>query len=193
MHLIVYEFFFEFIFLIEDNYFSILWCCLVAQLCLILCNPMDCSMPVLSVPHHLPKFAEVCVHCIGDAIQPSHPLTFSPPSALLLPLPSNRTFPMSQLFASDNQKTGISASASVLPRSIRGWSLLRLTGLISLLSKGLPGVFSSTMVFEGIRSSVLQLLYSPALTTVHDHWEDHRLDYTDFCWQSNVSALQHTV
>ena len=146
MHLIVYEFFFEFIFLIEDNYFSILWCCLVAQLCLILCNPMDCSMPVLSVPHHLPKFAEVCVHCIGDAIQPSHPLTFSPPSALLRPLPSNRTFPMSQLFASDNQKTGISASASVLPRSIRGWSLLRLTGLISLLSKGLSGVFSSTIL-----------------------------------------------
>ena len=127
MHLIVYEFFFEFIFLIEDNYFSILWCCLVAQLCLILCNPMDCSMPVLSVPHHLPKFAEVCVHCIGDAIQPSHPLTFSPPSALLLPLPSNRTFPMSQLFTSVGQSIG--ASASVLPTNIQGWFPLGLTGL----------------------------------------------------------------
>ena len=50
--------------------------------CLILCDPMDCSMPGLSVPHYLPKFAQVCVHCIGDAIQPSHPLTFSSPSAL---------------------------------------------------------------------------------------------------------------
>ena len=39
-----------------------------------LCNPMDYSMPGLPVPHHLPKFAQVHVHCIGDAIQPSHPL-----------------------------------------------------------------------------------------------------------------------
>ena len=34
--------------------------------------------------------------------------------------------------------------------------------------------------------------YSPALTTVHDHWEDHSLDYTDLCLQSNASAFQHT-
>ena len=38
-------------------------------------NPMDCNMPGLSVPHHLPKFAQVNVHCISDPIQPSHPLT----------------------------------------------------------------------------------------------------------------------
>ena len=37
-----------------------------------LCNPMDCSMPGLSVPHHLQKFVQVHVHCIDDAIQPSH-------------------------------------------------------------------------------------------------------------------------
>ena len=37
------------------------------------------------------------------------------------------------------------------------------------------------------------LLYSPALTTVRDHWEDHSLNYTDLCWQSNVSAFQHTA
>ena len=37
------------------------------------------------------------------------------------------------------------------------------------------------------------LLYEPAFTTVHDHWEDHSLDYMDLCWQSNVSAFQHTV
>ena len=35
--------------------------------------------------------------------------------------------------------------------------------------------------------------YSPALTTVHDHWEDHGLDYTDLCCQSSVSAFQHTA
>ena len=47
-----------------------------------LCDPMDCSMPGLPVPHHLPEFAQVHVHCIGDTIQPSHPLT--PSSALSL-------------------------------------------------------------------------------------------------------------
>ena len=49
------------------------------QSCLTLCNPMDCSLACqASVTHHLPKFAQVHVHCISDAIQPSHPL--SPPS-----------------------------------------------------------------------------------------------------------------
>ena len=56
------------------------------------------------------------------------------------------SFPVSWLFTSGGQSTGASASASVLPTSIQGWSPLRLTGLISLLSKGLSGVFSSTTV-----------------------------------------------
>ena len=58
--------------------------------------------------------------------------------------PATGTFPMSYLFTSDDQNTG--ASASVLPVNIQGWSLLRLIGLISLLSKGLSGVFSGTIV-----------------------------------------------
>ena len=58
--------------------------------------------------------------------------------------PASRNFPVSHLFASDDQNTGASASASVLPVSVQGWSPLRLTGLISLLPKGLSGVFSST-------------------------------------------------
>ena len=59
-------------------------CCSVTQACPTLCNPMDCSTPVLSVPHHLPRFAQVHVHCIHDAVQISHPLTPSSPSALNL-------------------------------------------------------------------------------------------------------------
>ena len=49
-------------------------CCSVVQSCQTLCNPTDCSTPGCSVPHHLPKFAQVHVHCIGDVIQSSHPL-----------------------------------------------------------------------------------------------------------------------
>ena len=152
---------------------------------------MDYSMPGLSVLHHLPKFAQVHVQCIGDTIHPSHPLSPFSPSALKS-LPASGTLPVSQLFISDDENTGVSTSASVLSRSIQGWFPLRLTGLISFLSKGLSGVFSRTTVgrhqFFGTLPS-----YSPALTTIHDHWEDHSLDYMHHCLQNKVSAFQHTV
>ena len=60
--------------------------------------------------------------------------------------PASGSFLMSWLFTSGDQNTGASASASVLPVSIQGWFPLRLTDLISLLSKELSGVFSSTTV-----------------------------------------------
>ena len=59
-------------------------CCSVTQLCPTLCNLMDCTVPGLPVSPHPLKFAQGHVHCISDAIQPSHPLMPSPPSALLL-------------------------------------------------------------------------------------------------------------
>ena len=58
--------------------------------------------------------------------------------------PASASFPMSWLFTSGGQSTEASASASVLPRNIQGWFPLGLTNLISLLSKGLSRVFSST-------------------------------------------------
>jgi len=58
------------------------------------------------------------------------------------------SFPVSQLFASGSQSIGASASASVLPVNIQGWFPLGLTGLISLQSKGLSRVFSSTPVWK---------------------------------------------
>ena len=58
--------------------------CSVTQSCLTLCDPMDCSMAGLPVPHHLLKFSQVHIHCIGDTIQPSYPLMPSSLSALSL-------------------------------------------------------------------------------------------------------------
>ena len=95
------------------------------------------------VPHHLPESAQVHVHCISDAIQPSHPLTLSSPSALNLS--QHQGLFQWDGITSDDQNTGVSASASILPTSIQGWFPLRLAGLI-LPSKGLSGVFSSTTV-----------------------------------------------
>ena len=114
----------------------------------------------------------------------------TPFSFFLQCLPASGSFPMNRLFASGGQRFG--ASASVLPMHIQGWYPLGLSSLISLLSKGLSGVFSSTTVWRH-RFLALCLLYGPGLITVRDHWEDHSLDYTDLCQQSNYSAFQHTV
>ena len=48
---------------------------------------------------------------------------------------------------------------------------------------------SPTPPFKSINSSALSFLHSPTLTSIHDHWKNHSLDYTDLCWQSNVSAF----
>ena len=53
----------------------------VAQSCPTLCDPMNCSMPGLSVHHQLPEFTQTHVHQVGDAIQPSHPLSSPSPPA----------------------------------------------------------------------------------------------------------------
>ena len=60
--------------------------------------------------------------------------------------PTSESFLMSQLFTSGGQTTGVSTSISVLPMSIPDWFPKRPTGLISLVSKGLSGVFSNTTV-----------------------------------------------
>ena len=52
-----------------------------AQLCPTLCDPMDCCMPGFPVHHHLPELAQTHVHRVGNAIQPSHPLSHPSPSA----------------------------------------------------------------------------------------------------------------
>jgi len=63
----------------------------VAKSCLTLCDSMDCSTPCLPVLHRLPGFAQIHVHWVSDAIQPSHPL--SPPSPPVLSIfPSIRVF-----------------------------------------------------------------------------------------------------
>ena len=66
----------------------------VAQSCLTICDPMDCSTPGLPAHHQLPQFTQTQVHLVGDAIQPSHPL-----SSFLLP-PS--IFPSIRVFSSES-------------------------------------------------------------------------------------------
>ena len=91
-----------------------------------------------------PKPTQNHVHCISDAIQPSHPHC-----PLLLPpsiFPGIRVFSVSWFFTSGGQNIGVSASASVLPMNIQDWFPLGWTGWISLQSKGFSRVSSNTRV-----------------------------------------------
>ena len=117
----------------------------VAQSCPTLCNPVNRSTPGLPVHHQLLEFTQTHVHWVGDAIQPSHPLSS----------PSLPAFSVSQhqgLFkwvSSSHQVAKVlefSASTSVFPMNIQDWAPLGWTGLISLQSRGLSRVFSNTTV-----------------------------------------------
>ena len=70
-------------------------------------------------------------------------------------LPASESFPMSQLFTWGGQSTGVSATASFLPKNTQGWSPLEWTGWISLQSKGLSRVFSNTICFLATKIHLL--------------------------------------
>ena len=98
------------------------------------------------------------------------------------------SLPKSGLFTLGGQNTGASALGSVFPKNIQSWFPLVLIGLISLQSKGLSRVFSSTTI-QSINSSVLSLLYGLSLTIIHDYWKNHSFDYMYRFQQSEVSAF----
>ena len=108
-----------------------------------LCDLRDSSTTCFLVPHQLPELAQTHVHWVGGTIQPSHRL--SSPS-LTFSLLASGSFPMSMFFTSGGQCIGVSASESVHPMNIQDWYPLGLTGWISLQSKGLSRVCSSTTV-----------------------------------------------
>ena len=150
---------------------------------------MNHSTPGLPVHHQLPESTQTHVHRVSDAIQPYHPLLSpSPPASF----PASGSFQMSQFFASGDQSIGVSALTSVLPKNTEDWSPLEWTGWISLQSKGLSRVFSNTTVQKHqFFCAQLSLRSNSHLHT--RLLENHSFDYTDLCWQSNVSAFSYTV
>ena len=113
--------------------------------------------------HPLLELAQTHVPWVGDAIQPTHPLS-SLFSSCVQSFPASWSFPVSRLFASGGQSTGVSVSASVFPMTIKGRYPLELTSLLSLLSKRLSRVFSSNTV-KSINSSAFSLLYNSHICT----------------------------
>ena len=141
----------------------------VAQSCPTLCNPMNCSTPVLPVHHQLLKFTQTHVHWVSDAIQPSHPL-----SSPFLPAPNPSKY--HSLFEWVNSSHEV---AKVLEFQLQHYSLQR-NPRADLLQNGLVGSpcsprdsqeSSPTPQFKSINSSVLSFLYGPTLSSIHDYWK----------------------
>ena len=141
---------------------------------------MDCSTPGFPVHHQLPELAQTHVHRVDDAIQSSH----------LLSSPSSPAFNISQHQGLFQWVSSLHQVAKVLelqlqPQSlqwifsIQGWFPLGLTGLISLLSKELSRVFSSTTVWKHQFFSI-QPSYRATLTSVHDYWKNQALTIWTF-------------
>ena len=130
-------------------------CCSVAKSYPTLCNSMNCSMPDFPVLHYLPEFAQTRVHWVGDAIQPSHPLSPASPPALSLSqirVFSNESALCIRWSKYWSFRFSISPSNEYSGLIIRGSIFkvdpLGLTGLISLQSKELSRDLSSPTIWK---------------------------------------------
>ena len=145
----------------------------VAQSCLTLCNPMNCSTAGLLVHHQLSEFIQTHVHWVGDVIQPSHlcrPLLL-PPSIF----PSIRVFSNESALCIRWPKYW-SFSFSIIPSN-------EYSGLISFRIdwfnlQAVQGTLKSLPApqFKSINSSVLSFLYGPTFPSIHDYWKNYNFD-----------------
>ena len=145
-----------------------------SQLCLTLCDPMECSTPGCPVHHRLPEFIQTHVHWVGNAIQPSHPLSS--------PFPP--TFDLSQHQGLFEWVGSLHQVAKVLEFQLQHQSFQWIfstdflyDGLVgSPCSIKDPQESSPTPQFKSINSSALSFLYSPNFKSIHDYWKNHSFD-----------------
>ena len=148
-------------------YHLIICCYQVNKSCLTLWDSMDCSTSSIPVLQYYLELAQTHVCWAGNAIQSSHPLSPSSPSAFNLSQRSFRSFSNESAFCIRLP----SVSASVLPKSIQGWFPLGLIGWSPCFPRNSQESSSSSQ-FKNVNSLVLSLLYGPTVTSVHDCWKD---------------------
>ena len=134
---------------------------------------MDCSMPGLLVHHQLPKLAQTNVHRVGDAIQPSHPLSSSSPPAFNV-----------------SQHQGLSNESVLHIRWPKYWSFRfsispsnEYSGLISFRMDWLDllavqEILKTLLQHHSSKASILRhsAFFRPSLTSIHDYWKNHSFD-----------------
>ena len=142
----------------------------VIQLCQTLWDPMDCSMPGFHVHHQFPGLAQTHVQWVGDAIQPSHPLSSR-----------SSAFNLSQhqgLFKSVSSLHQVAKvlefhlHPSVFPTNIQGWFPLGLTGWITSQSKRLKSLLQQ----RSSKASILPCSAFFIVQLLHDCWKNHSFD-----------------
>ena len=144
----------------------------VAQSCLTLSYPMDCSLPGSSI------------HGIFQArVLEWGVIAFS--EGLLTVL---------FIFFSGNEERKTHSAffflfTATLSMNIHGWFPLELTGVLSLQSKGLSRVFSITTVWKHPFFDTQLFFYCLSLTSVHDYWKNHSFENMNLCRQSNVPVF----
>ena len=126
-----------------------------------------CPSPTLGAYSNSCPLSRWCHPTISSSLVPF--------SSHLHSFPASGSFPMSQLCSSGGQSIGVSASASVLPKTIQDWFPLGFTGWISWIGWSSPRDSQeySTPKFKSINSWGLSFLYSPPLTSIHDYWKNH--------------------
>ena len=145
----------------------------VAQSCLTLCDPMDCSMPGFPVHNQLPEFTQTHVHWISDVIQPSHPL--SSPSPPAFNLSQHQVFSNESVLWFRWPKYW-SFSFNISPSN-------EYSGLISFRMDWLnllavQGTLKSLIQHHSSKASILwcSAFFTVQLTSRHDHRKNHSLD-----------------
>ena len=144
---------------------------------------VDCSTPGFPLLHCLLEFAQTHIYWVSDAIQSSHPL--------LPPSPALNLFQHQGLFqwvsSSHRWPKYWSFSFIISPSNeYSGLISFRMDWLGLLAVQGtLKSVLQPHSSKASINSSVLSLLCSPTLTSIHDNWKNHGFDYTDLCQRSD--------
>ena len=124
---------------------------LVAQLCLTLCDPMDCSIPGFPVIPTPGAYSNSCRQ--SRWCYPTISSSVVPFSSHLQFFPASGSFQMSQFFTSGDQSIGVSASASVLPMNIQDWFPLGWTDWLDLLE--IQGTLKSLLQHHSSKASIL--------------------------------------
>ena len=153
---------------------------------------MNHSTPGLPVHHQLPEFTQTHVHWVGDAIQPSYPLSSPSPPA---PNPS--------------QHQGLFQESTLHIRWLKYWSFSfsispsnEHPGLISFRMDWLDltavqGTLKSLLQHHSSKVSILRRSAFLTVQLSHPYMTTGKtifwFDYMDICWQSNISAFQYTI
>ena len=154
----------------------------VIQLCVTLCNPMDCSTLGFPVLYYVPEFAQILS---TKSVMPSNHLILCQPLLLLLSI-----FPSIRIFSKVSSSHQVAKVLELQHQSFQIQCLfpLGLIGLLFLQSKGHSRVFSSTTVWKHQFFSVQSSLWSNSHIRT-DYWENCGFDYMNFGWQSDVFAF----